>query len=78
MLKSTKVKLELLTSIDKILFIEQNIRGGLSYIAQRYCKAGHHTTADDGRDFFLEMLLIDGKYVLIIHFKNEKYVFSLF
>lgn len=35
MLKLTGVKIELLTDLDKILFVERNIRGGLSFISQR-------------------------------------------
>jgi hypothetical protein len=38
MLRSTKVEIELLTDIDKILFVEGNIRGGVSFINQRYCE----------------------------------------
>lgn len=37
MLKLTKVEIELLHDVDQILFIEQNIRGGVSYINQRHC-----------------------------------------
>jgi len=37
MLKSTKVQMELLTDVDMILMVEQNIRGGVSYINQRHC-----------------------------------------
>ena len=52
MLKKTNVKLELMTDIDQVLFVESNIRGGLSYIGQRFCKK----TPEN------EMLYIDGMY----------------
>ena len=39
--KKTKVKLDLITDIDIILFIEKGMRGGLSYIAHRYGKANN-------------------------------------
>ena len=38
MLRQTNVKIELLADVDQIMFIEQNIRGGVSYINQRHCK----------------------------------------
>jgi hypothetical protein len=44
MLKQTKIKIDLLTDIDMILFFEQNLRGGLSYIAERQCSSSiNHT-----------------------------------
>ena len=39
MLKTTGVKLEKISDIDKYLFIEKGVRGGISYIAKRYAKA---------------------------------------
>ena len=38
MLKTTGVKLEKISDIDKYLFIEKGLRGGISYIAKRYGK----------------------------------------
>jgi len=39
MLKTTKVELELLHDIDMILFLKNNLRGGLSYVNTRYASA---------------------------------------
>ena len=39
MLKMTDIKLEKISDIDKYLFIEKGLRGGISYIAERYAKA---------------------------------------
>ena len=41
MLKRTDVKLEKILGIDKYLFIEKGLRGGISYIAKRYAKANN-------------------------------------
>ena len=41
MLKMTGVKLEKISYIDKHLFIEKELRGGISYIAKRYAKANN-------------------------------------
>ena len=54
MLRSTEVEIELLTDIDKILFIENNIRGGVSFINQRHCKLGV-----DAKGFKTTMAYID-------------------
>ena len=41
MLKMTGVKLEKTSNIDKYLYIEKGLRGGISYIAKRYAKANN-------------------------------------
>ena len=41
MLKLAGVKLEKISDIDKYLFIEKGLRGGISYIAKRYAKANN-------------------------------------
>ena len=46
MLKMTGVKLEKISNIDKYLFIEKGLRGGISYIAKRYAKANNKYMKD--------------------------------
>ena len=48
MLKMTGVKLEKISDIDKYLFIEKGLRGGISYIAKRYAKANNKYMNDYG------------------------------
>ena len=46
MLKMTGVKLEKIPDIDKYLFIEKGLRGGICYIAKRYSKANNKDMND--------------------------------
>ena len=46
MLKMTGVKLEKISGIDKYLFIEKGLRGGISYIAKIYAKVNNKYMCD--------------------------------
>lgn len=50
MLKMTGVTIEYLRDVDMSLFLESNIRGGVSFINQRHCQS----SIDE------EMIYIDG------------------
>ena len=41
MLKMTKIELELISDIDMYLFVEKEIRGGISIIFKRFNKANN-------------------------------------
>lgn len=40
MLKRTGVTIELISDVDQLMFVENNIRGGLSFIAERHAERG--------------------------------------
>ena len=44
MLKMTSIKLEKISDIEKYLFFEKGLRGGVSYIAKWYAKANNKYT----------------------------------
>ena len=46
MLKKTGVELELMLNINTFQFIERGIRGGVSYICERYAKANNKYISD--------------------------------
>ena len=42
MLRMTGIELELISDVDMHLFIEKGMRGGISYIAKRYCRTNNN------------------------------------
>ena len=56
MLKMSDIRLRLIDDIDMHLFIEKGMRGGISYIAKRYCKANNEFV--NGYDSSLEKSFI--------------------
>ena len=46
MLKKTGVRLELMSNITQFQFIKRGIRGGVSYICERYAKANNRYISD--------------------------------
>ena len=64
MLHLTEIQIEKMTDPDMLMFVEQNIRGGLSFINQRYCASGARETAEGAKEH-IEMIFIDGKCNII-------------
>ena len=56
MLKMSGAKLNLIDDVDIHLFIEKGMRGGISYIAKRYCRANNEFV--NGYDSSLEKSFI--------------------
>ena len=50
LLKKTNVELELLTDYDMYLMIEKGLRGGISMVSNRYCKANNPLLEDYSED----------------------------
>ena len=55
--KMTGVRLEKIVDIDMYVFIEKELRGGISYIAKRYAKANNKYLKDDDLTKLLKYIL---------------------
>ena len=61
----TDIKLEKISDIDKYLFIEKGLRGGISYTAKRYAKANNKYLNDhdsEKRSTFISYLDMNNLY----------------
>ena len=63
MLKMTGVKLELMSDVDMFQFIEKGMRGGISYIANRYGSANNKYMKNHKKNE-------DSKYIMYLDANN--------
>ena len=56
MLKMSGARLRLIDNVDIHLFIEKGVRGGITYIAKRYCRANNEFVK--GYDESMEKIFI--------------------
>jgi hypothetical protein len=69
----TKVEIECLSDMDMVLFLEQGIRGGVSFINLRYCEgmatSGNRAESNEEDNIGVPksrkptLLYIDGNYI---------------
>ena len=86
MLKMTGVFIECLSDMDMILFLEANIRGGVSYINQRHCEADEDPrdldpAADEEGEDILERtkcIYVDGNLLFHPSFPSPHLTIFLF
>ena len=63
MLKMTNIELELMTDVDMFQFTEKGMRGGISYIANRYGKANNKYMKDYNKN-------AQSKYIMYLDANN--------
>lgn len=67
MLKYTRAKIELLTDIEMLLFVEKGIRGGISQCSKRHVKANNKYMKElyNSEEKSIYLMDLDGKYFFI-------------
>ena len=51
MLRHTGISLDLISDVDMLLFLENGVRGGVSYAGLRYAEDDHHKEAAEKTNF---------------------------